>query len=202
MNEPRPHSAPQLWKATIAAAALAGFLLVAVVLPAEYGIDPTRIGRLFGLTAMQPDPAAPAGDATVSGELAEIISGGIRDAEPGAQKSYADGFRTEQVSIELGALEEVEFKARMAAGDTVLYSWSVERPLYVDFHGEPDDYPEAPAVRYEEKDGVAAAHGRLTAPFAGLHGWYWLNTNDVPVTVTLEVSGYYAALEEVYRSGQ
>jgi hypothetical protein len=31
---------------------VAGFLLVTVVLPAEYGVDPTGIGRVLGLTQM------------------------------------------------------------------------------------------------------------------------------------------------------
>lgn len=31
---------------------VAAALLVSVVLPAEYGIDPTRVGRMLGLTQM------------------------------------------------------------------------------------------------------------------------------------------------------
>ena len=34
------------------AAFVAAVILVTVVLPAEYGIDPTRIGRVLGLTQM------------------------------------------------------------------------------------------------------------------------------------------------------
>ena len=29
------------------------------------------------------------------------------------------------------------------------------------------------------------------APFTGEHGWYWLNYNDFPVTITLTVTGYF-----------
>ncbi len=42
----------QLWRSTLIAALVAGALLVTVVLPAEYGIDPTRVGRVLGLTQM------------------------------------------------------------------------------------------------------------------------------------------------------
>ena len=42
----------QLLKSTGIAAAVASVLLVTVVLPAEYGVDPTRIGSVFGLTEM------------------------------------------------------------------------------------------------------------------------------------------------------
>lgn len=194
-------SGGRLWKASFAAAVVAIVLLVVVVLPAEYGIDPTTIGGRLGLMAIQPEAPA-AQEPAASEELAEIISGGIRDAEPGVQKAYAESFKSEQLAIELAPLEEVEFKARMDEGDTVLYSWTVQQPVYVDMHGEPLNYPEEPAVRYEEKDGVSSGNGRLTAPFSGLHGWYWLNTNESPVVVTLKVSGYYQSLEEVYRAQQ
>ncbi|HEY1072075.1 transmembrane anchor protein [Brevundimonas sp.] len=45
-------STAQLLKSTGIAAVVASVLLVTVVLPAEYGVDPTRIGSVFGLTEM------------------------------------------------------------------------------------------------------------------------------------------------------
>jgi hypothetical protein len=45
-------STQKLVKSTILAAATAAVLLVTVVMPAEYGIDPTGIGNLIGLKKM------------------------------------------------------------------------------------------------------------------------------------------------------
>ena len=45
-------SSKKLLKSTILAAATAAVLLVTVVMPAEYGIDPTGIGNVIGLTSM------------------------------------------------------------------------------------------------------------------------------------------------------
>ena len=45
-------STAQLVRSTALAAASAVVLLLTVVLPAEYGVDPTGIGRLLGLTEM------------------------------------------------------------------------------------------------------------------------------------------------------
>jgi hypothetical protein len=42
----------QLVRSTLLAAGVAAALLVTVVLPAEYSIDPTGAGRLLGLTQM------------------------------------------------------------------------------------------------------------------------------------------------------
>jgi hypothetical protein len=197
----RKESTSGLWKAVAGAIAVAAVLLVTVVLPAEYGIDPTSAGRLLGLDVLQAPVASPAtGDGTEVNDLAEIMAGNTVAAEPGAQKAYDAPFASEETVIVLKPLEEVEFKARLLQDDTLLYSWTSDQPVYVDTHGEPLNYPDSPAVRYEERDGVSSGHGRITAPFAGLHGWYWLNTSETPVTITLKTGGYYRDLDEVYRN--
>ena len=45
-------SSSQLFKSTIIALAVAGALLLCVVIPAEYGKDPTGVGELLGLKKM------------------------------------------------------------------------------------------------------------------------------------------------------
>jgi hypothetical protein len=54
-HAPNPTDLPssaKLIKSTIVAAVVAAFLLVAAILPAEYGIDPTGVGKVLGLTKM------------------------------------------------------------------------------------------------------------------------------------------------------
>ena len=45
-------SSARLWRSTIIAFVAALAILVTIVLPSEYGIDPTRVGRILGLTEM------------------------------------------------------------------------------------------------------------------------------------------------------
>lgn len=55
VRRPRPDELPSalgLAVSTLVAAAAAGAILIAVVLPAEYGIDPTGLGARLGLTQM------------------------------------------------------------------------------------------------------------------------------------------------------
>lgn len=57
MTEPllppiEPPSSRKLLRSTLLALAVATLLLVTVVLPAEYGIDPTGTGSILGLTRM------------------------------------------------------------------------------------------------------------------------------------------------------
>ena len=47
-----PASPGRLLRSTLIALAVAALLLTTVVLPAEYGIDPTGVGRVLGLTRM------------------------------------------------------------------------------------------------------------------------------------------------------
>lgn len=47
-----PATPRKLLRSTLLALAIAALLLVTIVLPAEYGIDPTGVGRVLGLTRM------------------------------------------------------------------------------------------------------------------------------------------------------
>jgi hypothetical protein len=49
---PTPPDARGLLRATLLAVIAAAAITVGVVLPAEYGVDPTGIGRVLGLTQM------------------------------------------------------------------------------------------------------------------------------------------------------
>jgi hypothetical protein len=69
-----------------------------------------------------------------------------------------------------------------------------------EFHAEPDGAPKGYAQTYEKKDAQRQASGTLTAPFSGIHGWYWENTTDAPVTVTLKGTGFFTLAHE-FRGG-
>ena len=71
--------------------------------------------------------------------------------------------------------------------------------LTFDFHGEPEDGPEG----FEESYSVGKANvenGTFTAPFNGIHGWFWENRGAEAVTVVLTTSGFYSATLE-FRDG-
>ena len=83
----------------------------------------------------------------------------------------------------------------LGKGKVILYDWSVEGgKVYVDFHGHDPSKGDAYWVRYEEADGITQRSGSLVAPFAGEHGWYWLNVSDTPVKIRLTVTGYQEKL--------
>ena len=51
-------SSKSLFKATGVAAVIGGVVLVTTILPAEYGIDPTGLGKMMGLTVLSQANAA------------------------------------------------------------------------------------------------------------------------------------------------
>ena len=156
--------------ATAAAAVAAAIILVVAVLPAEYGIDPLGTGRLLGLT-----------------DLAGGSSGAITRQDA--------AYRTNTASFELGPYEFVEFKYRLEQGATMIYSWSATGPVIYDFHSEPDGAPAGYAESFD-KAQAPAAHGSYTAPFSGIHGWFWENPGTKAVTITLTTAGFYTTAQE------
>ena len=187
-----PPSIGTLARTTAAAMAVAGILLVTCVLPAEYGLDPTGIGRRLGLT--------------------EIASPTVRIAEPlpsdeslvpvqnGPVGAYPAEFKFDVFEIVLAPYEYIEYKYQMEKGASMLYSWQATAGVIHDFHGEhtgavADGAPEAES--YDKQDRQKAS-GSLTAPFTGIHGWYWENPGGSPVTIRVTSSGYYASAVEIH----
>jgi hypothetical protein len=183
-------------------------LLVAVVLPAEYGIDPTGMGRAAGLTQM----AQPA--ETFSADL----SFNVGDYDPSAERidESVQGlihlqdspFQSEVIDIEIEDYGEVEYKFVMPADTTFVYSWEVLNAVgdgvYYDFHGHPSsadavNFPEDFEMAYARGEGTAQ-NGSFTAPFSGYHGFYLMNIEEGPITVRLSVSGYWDSSQEMYRA--
>ncbi|MEM9222443.1 MAG: transmembrane anchor protein [Pseudomonadota bacterium] len=196
-QKPSPDDLPssaQLLRSTAIALLAAVVILVTVVLPAEYGVDPTRIGQLLGLTEMgeiksqladeaeqdhHGDDGA-AGDSSFLDRVfgAFVTSAHAQDAEP-----WRD-----EVSFTLAPGEGIEWKLAMAKGDTAAYEWAAEGGrVNFDLHG----HGGGQRADYEKGRGRADGAGELTAPFAGDHGWFFRNRDRQDVTVILKVRGEY-----------
>ena len=175
-----------------AALLVAGVILVIAVLPAEFGVDPLGVGRRLGLTAMS--DVAKQVEAVTSDRAGGVA--GIRSIAP-QDRAY----RQETVDFNVGPGKFVEYKYRLEKGEALLYSWKATGPVNVDVHAEPDGAPRGYAESYEKRDRISQGAGTLTAPFSGIHGWYWQNQNKTDVTVTLSSAGYYKISHE-FREGQ
>lgn len=196
----------QLIRSTAIAFVTAAVLLVTVVMPADYGIDPTGIGRALNLTQMgeiKKELAAEAA-ADAAAQAAVAAAGAAAPAMPSAAAApvasaapapiaavAAVSWRDETlVTLEPGA--GIEIKLSMKEGDKALFDWAVQGGVVnFDTHGE--SFPRS--ISYEKGRGVAAKQGELVAAFDGKHGWFFRNRGDAPVTVLLKTGGEYSRID-------
>jgi hypothetical protein len=195
-----PPSGRKLVIATGIAVVVALLVLVAIVWPAEYGKDPTGIGALLGIEGMSTA-------ATETIEIVDTIGGNevLREVEipdfgepvplpnPKVSQLEAAAPATRTVTLELAPDARTEVKTVLEEGKVIVYDWRVDRgTIYSQFHGHNPEYGEGFWVDYHtDERGAPSGSGSLVAPFPGEHGWYWVNINEHPVTVTLTVTGYF-----------
>lgn len=207
--EAAPPSAGRLIRSILLAALGAVLILVLVVLPAEYNIDPTGVGKALGLTALH--------DTSRTLQIKDVIGGNetYREVQipaagqpiplpnPAVFQAKPAPAGTKQISVELAPGQETEIKTVLDAGQVILFSWTAAQgQVYTDFHGHEPDAGEDTWVRYEEQQSGSSGQGSLVAPFSGEHGWYWMNISEQPVRITLNVSGYYKDLIDYGIFGQ
>lgn len=198
INQPLS-SLPKLIKATVLALIVAGVILLTIVLPAEFGIDPTGVGKSLGLTALN---SRPVNAQTVSSptNLAETISIDTTVVEPVEQlftsavvKSEVP-FRSDEMTITLEEDEGTEIKALMKKGQQFVFAWATDGgKVNFDMHGEEPNAGEEFTSYWKDKQQTTA-YGTFVAPFDGSHGWYWRNRGDKPVTLKVKISGFYNKL--------
>lgn len=211
-------STAQLLRSTIIAAIIACVLLVTVVMPSEYAIDPTGVGRALGLTQMgevkiqlaeearadeaaaqTPTPlpaeniaAAPAAPATTPATPAEVIPA---PEQPAAPEQAA---LQHEMSITLTPNQGAEVKLEMKQGAKVNYSWTANGGVVnYDTHGDPYNAPRDFYHGYGKGRSTPEDTGVLEAAFDGKHGWFWRNRTSKPVTVTLRTQGDYISIKRV-----
>ncbi len=192
LQTPAPPSLSTLAKTTVIALVVAGVLLVTLVLPAEYAIDPTGTGRWLGLTEIASPSLAPV-------EVGSPDGAALAPVQNGPVGEYPAEFKLDVFEITLQPYEYVEYKYHLEQGATMLYSWTANAPLIHDFHGERPSGASGggPVEESFDKRDRQQASGSLTAPFSGIHGWYWENPGGEPINIRLTSSGFYGSALEI-----
>lgn len=203
--------AAQLLRSTIIAAMVAAALLVTTVLPAEYGIDPTGIGRVLGLTRMGEIKASLAKEAgaeksspaTTTSEKPPAIQTPAGVAAPEiAKPTIPDVKQTtpaqHTMTVMMKPGQAAEIKLAMRKGASVRYEWSTEGGgVNFDTHGDPAGAAKDFYHGYGKGKNKNTDSGVLEAAFDGTHGWFWRNRSSADVTVTLKTSGDYTNIKRV-----
>lgn len=173
MQQTTPHAITltnaALIKYTLFSLLFAAIILLTIILPAEYNIDPTGIGHKLGLTVFNKVEI----ETTVTNTPEKLIG------------------ESDVIEVIVPARGGVEYKFMMEKNKKLKYEWIADgAPLYFDLHGE----PKGDTSGYFESYAIATVNemkGSFTAFFTGSHGWYWKNETDTPVTVQLIATGEY-----------
>jgi hypothetical protein len=188
---PAGPSIATLARTTLVVLGAAVAILLAFVLPAEYAVDPLGTGRWLGLTEI----AAPSGDHAAESAPQGAVMAPTRTGPIG---TYPGEFTVDVFEVTLAPYEYVEYKYRLEKDATMIYSWAASAGLVHDLHGErlpgaSDGPPEESFDKEERRQG----NGSYTAPFTGIHGWFWENPGADPITVRLTTAGFYTAATEI-----
>lgn len=183
-------SSGRLLRSTLIAAVVATVLLITVVLPAEYGVDPTRVGSVLGLTRMGEIKTTLAKEAAIADSVEPRAASAPTPAPSASVDSSINNHVTEVV---LRPSEGKEIKLVMRKAARATYSWSTNRGV-VNY----DTHADAPGINYHgysKGKEQRSDNGVLVAAFDGEHGWFWRNRGRESVTVTLTTQGDYEELK-------
>jgi len=207
MNEHTGPSVRKLAGATIFALVLAAVVLVVAVLPAEYGIDPLGTGRMLGLSKLAEESGKAPLDLKALAEAKPTPIGNKQLATPLVltdwNRSHPTRYKVDSRKFELEPGGKLEFKYQMRKGANLVYSWESTGKVKYEFHGEPNAGPNGTYQSYaiDNDAGVERGNGSFTAPFSGIHGWYFENAGSSHVTVQLLSAGFYTNGEEFLKTG-
>lgn len=196
---PSAHELPstkKLIKSTVLAALVAVVLLVTVVMPAEYGIDPTGVGNAIGLKKMGEIKASLAKEAEANKAADAQAALAVSDvASPQPQPTVSSGAAmSHETVVTLAPDEGTEVKVAMSKGGKVQYTWSTDGgKASFDVHAD----SKALGINYHPylKGSEETKEGVLVAAFDGSHGWFWRNRTSSNMTITLQTSGEYTDIK-------
>ena len=202
-------STRKLVRSTVIALLTAVGLLVTVVMPSEYAVDPTGVGRALGLTQMGElkiilaqealadvaPPQAPAPAPAPAPQVAQVQPIAKPVAQPAPTPTSA--LKTNQMSVTLKPGEGTEIKLEVLKGKSVSYEWTaVGGPVNFDTHGEPYNGEKGYFHSYSKGKQVKSDKGEFTAIFDGTHGWFWRNRSNNDVTIALKTTGDYLSVKQ------
>ncbi len=213
-------STAKLLKSTRNSAIVAIAILVTIVLPAEYGVDPTGIGNLLGLKEMGEVKVALLNEEKESKEKEEKLKAELEqntgtelalveqkdpelvetentvEGQVRGEKITEDSVKKESIDVTIPPNGSAEIKLVMGKNDTVTYTWKTNGGgLNYNMHGESKGNTQS----YEYSKGTSENNdeGEFTAVFDGTHGWFFRNREKNNVTVNISVEGGFASLIEV-----
>ena len=196
-NKPSENDLPtssQLLKSTMVAICVGCAMLILVILPAEYGTDPTGVGELLGLKKMGEIKTRLKQDFLKENQVFKESNGAkdelMVESETGKENQ-------DVMEFVIAPDEAIEIKLEMIEGSFAKYEWETQNGgLNYNLHG--DGYKGSQkSITYKKGRMTSSDIGEIISEFDGYHGWFWRNRNSTAVTVTLETIGNYIQINKL-----
>lgn len=187
-------SSSQLLRSTIVALFVAVMLLLCIIIPAEYGTDPTGIGALVGLKKMGEIKASLEQEALNENQnFDEYIS----PNEEIRERVETSKGNKDVIEFVIAPDDAIEIKLEMKKGSIAKYKWETQSGgLNYNLHG--DGYKGSQeSTTYKKGRMTSSDNGEFKAEFDGYHGWFWRNRNSEAVTGILETDGQYIQIKRM-----
>ena len=184
----------QLLKSTMVAIGVGCTLLILVILPAEYGTDPTGVGELLGLKKMGEIKTRLKKDFLKENQVfRENI--GAKDELMVESKTSKEN--QDVMEFVIAPDEAIEIKLEMKKGSIAKYKWTTKNGgLNYNLHGDGYNGSQK-SISYKKGRMTNSDSGEFKSKFDGYHGWFWRNRNNESVTVTLEIIGDYILIKQM-----
>jgi hypothetical protein len=169
-------------------------LLILVILPAEYGTDPTGVGELLGLKKMGEIKTRLKQDFLKENQVFKENIGAkdelIVESETGKENQ-------DVMEFVIAPDEAIEIKLEMKKGSIAKYKWITQNGgLNYNLHGDGHKGSQK-SISYKKGRMTSSDSGEFKSEFDGYHGWFWRNRNNESVTVTLETIGDYILIKQM-----
>ena len=182
----------------IAVALLSGLtavlLVIALVLPTAYGIDPTGIGSKLGLVKAQPGQPENLARTETTTEPSGLSPRQASKASKPIVTDIDNGLEPERedtVSLVVPPKSAMAYRITMLRDYALNYHWKTDdKRVNLTFRGEGKNIP-LKIFKDFSKDHSAKGQGLFIVPFPGVYGWYWENQSDQPITIWLNARGAY-----------
>jgi len=171
-------SRKQILISTAIALVVSVILLFTAVMPAEFNRDPLGTGKLLGIGGM-------------TAENTDALA---------ALNKQSLAYHNDTYKIVLAPFESLEYKYRLAENATIVFDWQATGEVLFDMHSEKDGVdPEEYSPSFDQRKSTGEK-GSFTAPFSGIHGWFWENQTTKEVEIVLNSVGFYEKSKE-FRDG-
>ena len=217
-------STRRLLASTFISVIVAATLLVTLVLPAEYAIDPTGVGRSLGLVEMGDIKQALAAEVEADARAHAPKTKPETHSHGGEQHSHAaeakpethshGGEQHSHTAVTETSLAVTETAPQVMSdsrsvtlkpGEATELKLTMNKGAQVNYrwsvdqgHLNYDTHGDSSSLKYfgyGKGRSETEQSGQLEAAFDGQHGWFWRNRSKVEVVVTLQVQGDFQAIK-------